>query len=121
MTHRWTAVTIDCTDPESLATFWSLLLGVPKSAEHGHDPGWATVGSRHDALPRLTFQRVPEPKSTKVRIHLDIATSDIEASVARVEELGGSRSGERHDYEDGIVVIMRDPEGHEFCLVEYFA
>jgi predicted enzyme related to lactoylglutathione lyase len=119
MTHTWTGVTIDCADPDRLATFWSLLLGIPQSAEHGEDPGWATVGSRKDALPRLTFQRVPEPKTTKARLHLDIATGDVDAAIAEVERLGGSNTGERHDYEDGIVVVVRDPEGHEFCLVQY--
>jgi predicted enzyme related to lactoylglutathione lyase len=120
MTQRWTGLTIDCADPDRLATFWSLLLGIPKSSEHGDDPGWATVGSRADALPRLTFQRVPEPNTTKVRIHLDVTTDRIEAGVAQVKELGGSATGQRHDYEVGIVVVMRDPEGHEFCLVQYF-
>jgi predicted enzyme related to lactoylglutathione lyase len=120
MTSSWTGVTIDCADPARLATFWSLLLGIPQSAEHGDDSRWATVGSRNDALPRLTFQRVPEPKTTKVRIHLDIATDDVGAAIVRVDELGGSDTGERHDYDDGIVVVVRDPEGHEFCLVQYF-
>jgi len=120
MANHWSGVTIDCVDPDRLATFWSTLLDIPKSDEHGDDTTWATVGSRNGPLPRLTFQQVPEPKTAKVRLHLDIATDSVEAAIAQVEELGGSYTGERHDYDEGSVVVMNDPEGHEFCLVEYF-
>jgi predicted enzyme related to lactoylglutathione lyase len=119
MANRWTAITIDCADATRLATFWSELLGRPVSDEHSGD-GWASVGSRRDDQPRLTFQRVPEPNPSKVRIHLDVQVDDIAVGMALVERLGGSSSGERHDYDDGVVVVMHDPEGHEFCLVEYF-
>jgi len=117
---RWTGVTIDCSDPDRLSGFWSDLLGIAKTHEHGQDEGWATVGSKDSILPRLTFQRVAEAKTTKVRIHLDVSTDDIDAAIAKVEAMGGEFSGERHDYDDGVVAVMRDPEGHEFCLVQYF-
>ena len=120
MTHHLSGITIDCADPDRLATFWSALLDIPLTDEHGDDPGWATVGSRSDSHPRLTFQRVQEPKGGKVRLHLDIETDDVEAAMTQVEQLGGSRTGQRNDYDEGIVVVMQDPEGTEFCLVEYF-
>ncbi|MBU8813520.1 VOC family protein [Mycolicibacterium goodii] len=119
MAHRWSGVTIDCVDPVRMATFWAALLNIPASAEHGDDPDWATVGSRSGEFPRLTFQRVPEPKAGKVRIHLDVQVEDIDAGRRRVEQLGGRFSGVRHDYDEGIVLTMFDPEGHEFCLVHY--
>lgn len=119
MANRWTGITIDCEDPAQLASFWSALLNRPVSDEHG-DRGWATIGSRFDDQPRLTFQAVPEPKSTKVRIHLDVQVDDIDLGRAQVETLGGRWTGERHDYDEGVVVIMQDPEGHEFCLVQYY-
>jgi predicted enzyme related to lactoylglutathione lyase len=119
MANRLSGITIDCADPARMATFWSALLDVVISDEHD-GPDWATVGSRHDAAPRLTFQRVPEPKTGKVRLHLDVQVDDITAGQARAEELGGSWSGERHDYDEGVVLVMRDPEQHEFCLVQYF-
>ncbi|WP_278263124.1 VOC family protein [Nocardia sp. AG03] len=56
----------------------------------------------------------------KVRIHLDIEVGDIEAGRREVESLGGRWSGERHDYDEGVVMVMSDPEDHEFCLVQYF-
>lgn len=120
MTNRWSSITIDCTDPARLATFWSQLLDRPVTDEHGDDPGWATVGSRLDPLPRLTFQAVPEPKQAKVRIHLDVQVDDIEAGRRQVEALGGRWTGERHDDDEGVVLVMGDPEGHEFCLVQFF-
>lgn len=119
MSNRLSGITIDCTDPASLAGFWSALLGRRISAEH-NGPGWATVGSRLDPEPRLTFQRVPEPKHGKVRLHLDVQVDDIEEGRAEVEKLGGLWNGQRYDYPgEGVVIVMTDPEGHEFCLVEY--
>jgi predicted enzyme related to lactoylglutathione lyase len=55
-----------------------------------------------------------------VRIHLDIQVDDIEQGRRQVEGLGGRWSGERHDYDAGLVMLMRDPESHEFCLVQYY-
>ncbi|SOD73935.1 hypothetical protein SAMN05892883_3126 [Jatrophihabitans sp. GAS493] len=115
-----TGVTIDCADPARLAAFWSALLRRPVTDEHGDDPRWATVGSRLDTAPRLTFQRVDEPNRTKVRIHLDVQVDDVAAGRDEVESLGGSWSGERHDYDEGVVMVMKDPEGHEFCLVQHY-
>ncbi|MGV0811807.1 VOC family protein [Mycolicibacterium boenickei] len=120
MPNRWSGLTIDCIDPSRMSRFWGELLGLPPSHEHGDDPGWATLGSRSGATPRLTFQQVSEPKSTKVRIHLDVQVDDIEAGRQQVDDLGGRWSGVRHDYDEGVVLIMLDPEGHEFCLVQYF-
>ncbi|QZT61755.1 VOC family protein [Mycolicibacterium austroafricanum] len=120
MTSHWSGVTIDCIDPIRMAEFWGLLLGIESSNEHGDDPGWATLGSRSGPTPRLTFPRVPESKSTKVRIHLDVEVDDIDAGRQQVENLGGRWSGTRHDYDEGVVLVMLDPENHEFCLVQYF-
>lgn len=117
--NRWVGLTIDCKDPTRLASFWSELLNRPVSDEHS-GVGWATVGSRHDPQPRLTFQAVAEPKTSKVRLHLDVQVDDVEVSRRQVEELGGSWTKERHDYAEGIVLVMTDPEGHEFCLVHHY-
>jgi predicted enzyme related to lactoylglutathione lyase len=119
--NRWAGITIDCAHPHQLADFWSALLDRPRTAEH-EGPDWATVGSRTDPQPRLTFQRVPEPKLGKVRLHLDVQVADIGRGQQQVEELGGRWSGSRFDYPgEGVVLIMADPEGHEFCLVQYYS
>ena len=119
MANRWSGITVDCADPARLAAFWSALLEIPLTDEH-EGPDWATVGSRSADLPRLTFQRVAEAKTTKVRLHLEVLVDDIDTGRAGVEALGGRWSGERHDYDEGVVVVMRDPEDHEFCLVQYY-
>lgn len=116
--NTWSGVTIDCQDPVRVARFWSALLGrAPGPAQDG----WVYLGERGDAQPRLVFQPVTTPAQGKVRIHLDVAVDDIAAGIAQVAELGGTFTGERHDYDGGVVVVMADPEGHEFCLVQYYS
>jgi predicted enzyme related to lactoylglutathione lyase len=119
MANRWYGVTVDCVDPDRMAAFWGALLGREQSDEMDGE-GWATIGSRHDVQPRITFQKVPEPLTGKVRLHLDVRVDDITAAVAQVERLGGACTGERHEYDEGVVLVMTDPEGHEFCLVQFF-
>ena len=118
--RRLSGITIDCVDPALMAGFWSALLDRPASGEQ-NGPDWATVGSRLDAAPRLTFQRVPEPKRGKVRLHLDVQVDDVNEARAQIEALGGQWTGVRHDYPgEGVVMVMIDPERHEFCIVQYF-
>lgn len=119
MGNRLAGVTVDCKSPARLASFWSQLLVSRASSEHS-GPGWATVGSRLDAQPRITFQAVPEPKTVKVRLHLDVQVDNVDVGRRQVEELGGRWTGERHEYDEGVVVVMADPEGHEFCLVQHY-
>jgi predicted enzyme related to lactoylglutathione lyase len=118
MPNRWLAVTIDCADPRRLADFWGSLLDLP----HQDDPlpGWARIGRPDGSLPVITFQPVAEAKRDKVRLHLDIGVDDIDAGIAEVQRRGGRSTGERHEYDEGVVVVMTDPEGNEFCLVQHF-
>ena len=67
----------------------------------------------------LNFQPVPEPKQGKTRVHLDLLTDDLDATLSRVVALGGRTTGERHDDDEGTVVVLADPEGTEFCVVAY--
>jgi predicted enzyme related to lactoylglutathione lyase len=68
----------------------------------------------------LTFQGVAEPKTTKVRLRHDVQVDDIATGRRQVEQLGGSWTGQRHDYDEGAVSVMAEPEGHEFCLVQHY-
>jgi predicted enzyme related to lactoylglutathione lyase len=116
MANVWSSVTIDCLDPTRVARFWSALLG----RQPGPSPeGWVYLGERDDPQPRLVFQPVPEPQTGKVRTHLDVSVDDIYDAMTAVINLGGRYTGERHDYDEGVVVVMADPEDHEFCLVQY--
>ena len=116
MGNVWAGVTIDCLDPVRVARFWSALLG---RAPGPSQEGWVYLGEPGDAQPRLVFQPVPEPRNGKTRIHLDVSVDDIGRAMTEVTTLGGSFTGERHDYPEGVVVVMADPEGHEVCLVQY--
>lgn len=73
-------------------------------------------------FPRLVLQRVPEPKVSKNRMHLDIIEADIEAEAARLEALGARRLTDTLEEALGNVVlrwiIMADPEGNEFCVCD---
>ncbi len=117
MAAIWSGVTIDCLDPGRVARFWSALLNRPPGPSEG---GWVYLGERGDPHPRLVFQPVAEPQAGKVRIHLDISVDDINEAMTTVISLGGRFTGERHDYDEGVVAVMADPEDHEFCLVEYY-
>ncbi|MEV2239243.1 VOC family protein [Micromonospora sp. NPDC049891] len=110
-------MTIDCLDPERVARFWSALLG---RAPGSSPEGWVYLGERGEPQPRLVFQPVSERQTGKVRIHLDVSVDDIDEAMTAVVNLGGRSTGERHDYEEGVVVVMTDPEDHEFCLVQYY-
>jgi predicted enzyme related to lactoylglutathione lyase len=110
-------VTIDCRDAQRVARFWSALLGREPGPSQD---GWVYLGHRGDPQPRLVFQPVPEPKAGKVRIHLDVTVDDVDEAIKLVTALGGRSTGERHDYDEGAVVVMADPEDHEFCLVQYY-
>ena len=106
-------IVVDCADPAALAQFWAGLLRTRWVLRH---EGWAVV----DADPLLlAFQQVPEPKSSpKNRLHLDVLATDADAEAARAVALGATLAGGREIGDDGDgFVVLRDPEGNEFCLV----
>ena len=104
-------VTIDCTDPQQLARFWSAALGVEIQADYGD---YVFLQRPADGGPMLGLQRVPEPRAGKNRVHVDVSGPDVRAVEARVVALGGSRAA---GYDDGGFLVMADPEGNEFCIV----
>jgi len=114
---RWSGITVDCAQPRLVAHFWAALLERELSVPL---PGWLRLGTLGDTEPVINFQPVPEPKRDKTRMHLDIVVDDLEQAVASVTQLGGRSLHQRHDYDEGTVLVMADPEGNEFCLVHYF-
>jgi predicted enzyme related to lactoylglutathione lyase len=104
---------IDCAEPIRLARFWATVLGGDPVER---EPAWAYVDPP-DGQPRLAFQRVPEAKRAKNRLHLDIEADDIVVARDRLEEEGAEAVGEIVTDEQGGFQVMRDPEGNEFCLV----
>jgi predicted enzyme related to lactoylglutathione lyase len=110
-------ITLDCSDPERLAEFWASALGYRRV--YAHDPyvGLAPVEGNG---PRLLLQRVPEPKTVKNRMHIDIRRADFEQEAGRLVALGAQRLTPGIITEPGTDsrwIVMADPEGNEFCLV----
>ena len=127
-------VTIDASDPRALGAFWCEVLGY---VEQPPPPGFATWEEALDALgidqtdpngafaivdpdgvgPRLFLVKVPEQKSAKNRMHLDIHTEPdrLQERSTELVALGATLVAE-FDQPEGRWIAMQDPEGNEFCL-----
>lgn len=145
MSSRTIQVTFDCGDPAALSAFWNEVLGYRLADP---PPGFDTWEAALDALgvpherrndmsasidpdgvgPRLFFQRVPEGKQAKNRLHLDVRAAPglagddrmaaLEAECARLQALGATRL-QRHEPAPPLGaghIVIADPEGNEFCL-----
>ena len=113
MTLRPAQVTVDCADPQRLATFWSQALELP--VDGGGNEYFASLAA--DAAPGWFFICVPEPKSGKNRLHVDFVAHDRTAEVARLQELGATHLAEKDEWGHRWTVLA-DPEGNEFCVAE---
>ena len=114
MTVKLANITFDCAEPARVAGFWSEALGVPVDADGNQ---WMQSIGRHDPAitPTMLFLAVPEPKSAKNRVHLDVVSEEREKEVLRLVELGATRVEDRDEY--GIRwTVMLDPEHNEFCV-----
>jgi Glyoxalase-like domain len=103
------ALAVDCADPPALAGWWSRLLG-----------GQVEVDADGDATLRvgglaIDFLRVPEAKTGKNRLHLDLRSTDLAEATRQAEALGATRADDIYD--GGRWRVMRDPESNEFCLL----
>jgi predicted enzyme related to lactoylglutathione lyase len=110
------SITADCADPGRVAGFWAAALGW---AVQVVDHDGAVVAGSQPGIPRLLFLVVPEPKTVKNRMHLDLATASAEhqaAEVGRLRGLGATPA----DIGQGTVpwVVLADPEGNELCVLE---
>lgn len=119
-------VTFDCAEPVHVARFWAETLGYGAEYDDEHG-GWAAALDPTGVGPRLYFQRVPEGKVVKNRVHLDVRVGTglvgeerlaaLEAECARLVALGAARV--RLLRADGVnesCLVMQDIEGNEFCL-----
>ena len=108
-------ISFDSADPYELAQFWTRVVGRPVGEDdHPGDPEIAIdLGNGTN----LFFQRVPEPKTVKNRMHVCLqASTTRDEEVARLEGLG-AKIFEDHRNPDGTGwVVMHDPEGNEFCV-----
>ena len=118
---RIQCITVDAHHPRALAEFWAEVLGWT-IGEDGDDIGWwieREVGDpRKTGIPDILFLKVPDTKVVKNRLHLDLRPNDQGAEVARLEKLGAKKIeiGQSTD-SDTTWVVMTDPEGNEFCVL----
>ncbi len=114
MAARVGNITLDCGDVPKLAAFWSSVLGRPLDA--GSSELFASIGGADGERrePAWYFNKVPEPRQAKNRVHIDLINPDPDA-VAEIVGLGATVIGEQripgHSW-----TVMQDPEGNEFCI-----
>jgi hypothetical protein len=124
VTSKFTELAIDCADPGGLARFWCSVLDYEVQDE---DDGLVTIGSPMapegknrlgPVPPMLTFARVPEGKTVKNRVHLDVNPTDREQDEEVRRLLGlGARHADVGQTGDESWVTLADPEGNEFCVL----
>ena len=115
MTCRISAIAIDATDPRLVAEFWCDVLGWRITDE---DDDGVCIGAPDGSWPTIDFFPVPEKKSLKNRVHLDLradGTTQAE-ELDRLLALGATRVDVGQG-EDATWVVLGDPEGNEFCLL----
>jgi predicted enzyme related to lactoylglutathione lyase len=111
-------VTIDCSDPGRLAAFWADSLDW-RVIDVDDEGAFVSPEGTTDETPwqGLFFQKVPEGKVVKNRVHLDLRPPDnMAAEVERSVELGATVQA-RVDVEGSFWTVMLDPEGNEFCIL----
>ncbi len=106
-------IVVDCSNPEALARFWQAMIGgevVVESAD------WVVLDGDEEGF-FFGFQKVPEAKAGKNRIHIDVEVDEIESAIDQAEQLGARKIGGTIDEDDGSFQVMADPGGNEFCFV----
>lgn len=124
-------VTFDCANPRVVAEFWKGALGYVDPADDDYNSEseqyWAACRDPNGVGPRFYFQRVPESKTVKNRLHIDVRialgrtgverVAALEAEGARLVALGARRLHlVEADEENEACLVMQDVEGNEFCL-----
>jgi hypothetical protein len=124
MTSKFTELAIDCSDPHGLARFWCAVLGYEVQDD---SDDVVTIGSPAvpegklrpgPVPPTLTFAQVPEGKTIKNRLHLDLRADGV-TTAAELDRLLalGARRVDVGQGPDVSWVVLADPEGNEFCLL----
>ncbi len=107
-------LTMDATDVESLARFWCK--ATDYEIAESHYPILAVLASNKTNYPRLLILQVPESKTAKNRLHMEFKANDLKAEAERIVALGATLVAERK-FGETKWIVMQDPEGNEFCLV----
>jgi hypothetical protein len=110
-------IVVDCANPMLLGEFWQAVLGWEYRSQA---EDWVSLENPNGIGPHLSFDRVPEPKSVKNRVHIDIRPIDrgFEEEREWLESLGATTLRLIDDNPQDVHYIMADPEGNEFCLLQ---
>ncbi len=108
-------IVVDCADPEKVSTFWKAVLGWQYRRK---TVDWHSLANPN-GNPHLSFGTVPEGKTVKNRVHLDIRPQhrSVDEERERLEALGATTLRLVDDNPEDVHYIMADPEGNEFCLL----
>ena len=113
------SIVIRVDDLEKQKAFWTAALDyVPRGAEGGNDEGFALLRPRDGDGPNVSLDRVRSALMLPPRIHLDLYTEDQAAEVKRLKALGASEVHWDKKPPDADYVILADPEGNRFCVVD---
>ncbi|MFI1017765.1 VOC family protein [Streptomyces sp. NPDC020965] len=112
MRARIDEIVYDCHDPARLVRFWAALLG---GEPVDRSPDWSYVDPPGPL--RIAFQRVPEGRAGKNRLHVDLVAGDVDAAADEAVTLGAVRLGPPVADDYGRFQVLADPEGNEFCFV----
>ena len=107
-----THVGIDVSDLDRAEAFYSALLGVERG--HAWDQYRAFAPLPNGVI--VYLQLVPEEKTSKTRMHIDLTVPDVMAALAKVEAIGGTALADHVEPSESFAVVA-DPDGNEFCLI----
>jgi hypothetical protein len=126
-------ITVDARDPRRLAAFWAVALGyvlqpprpgyLVRSGDGAREEQYTAIVDPAGIGPRILFQRVPEPKTLKNRVHLDVNAGHggpdrraaVRSHMSQLVAAGATVVREMQE-ESGWWIVLTDPEGNEFCL-----
>jgi hypothetical protein len=116
MSNSLYGVSVDCTDASAVARFWGEVLGRQVADDATAEHAVLMAGDVTSSGPRLTFNKVPEAKAVKNRVHLDLITDTFDAEAERLLSLGAEKL---HDFQRQKFrwATFTDIEGNEFDLI----
>jgi len=120
MTALISHTSFDSFDAHAMSVFWGLVLGFVEDPDDPNEPGHEEcMIFSADGSQRLLFIEVPDAKSVKNRLHLDLkpAESTRKQELGRLLELGAREVSDRRRADGSGWVVLADPEGNEFCIL----
>ena len=116
MSSLLVGVAVDCADPLTLAQFWADVLGRQVAEDSTSEHAVLLAGDGGTSGPPITFNKVPEPKTVKNRLHLDLISDTFDAETERLLSLGAYRLRDLQR-DKSRWTTFADIEGNEFDLI----